>query len=210
MAAGYKDFTASSVLAAADLEDYCENQSIMRFASAAARDTALSAVKTEGMCAYLVDVNTVTVYSGSAWSTVGPVHGALTAWTPAVVQSGAVTTTNNQSWYQRIGRLIIGGWFVTVTGSGTGSNVITVSAPFAMASLIDIVGTAYISDTSAGLLYPSLLVAASSTTFKMMASSGVNSLANLTQGSGSVAMTAALANTDTISGSFAYMAAADA
>ena len=58
MAAGYKDFVAGTVLAAADLEDYCELQSVMRFASAAARDTALSAVKTEGMLAYLLDVNT--------------------------------------------------------------------------------------------------------------------------------------------------------
>ena len=57
MAAGYKDFTAGAVLTAADLEDYTQNQSIMRFASASARDTALSTVKTEGMHAYLIDVN---------------------------------------------------------------------------------------------------------------------------------------------------------
>lgn len=104
MAAGYKDFTAGAILTAADLEDYNQNQSIMRFASAAARDTALSVVKTEGMFAYLIDVNTVTVYTGAAWSTIGPILGAWIAYTPT--WSGTLGNGTVAGAYQRIGRTV--------------------------------------------------------------------------------------------------------
>lgn len=67
MAAGYKDFTAGATLAAADLEDYCELQSVMRFASTAARDTALAGVLTNGLLAYTTDTSTRWRYTGSAW-----------------------------------------------------------------------------------------------------------------------------------------------
>lgn len=66
MAAGYKDFVAATALAAADIEDYCELQSVMRFASASARDTALASVKTAGMFAYCTGVG-LTMYDGSTW-----------------------------------------------------------------------------------------------------------------------------------------------
>lgn len=212
MAQGYKDFTAGAVLAAADLEDYNQNQSIMRFASAAARDTALSVVKTEGMCAYLIDVNTVTVYTGSAWSTIGPVHGALTAVTPTITQSGAVTKTVNYSAYSRIGRLIIGNALLTMTGAGTASNAITITGLPACATGTDNVGTGYITDASGPIQYFVTPYFLNTTTLQFHGTvhAGGAALTAYILGVGANTMTAALASGDVISFTYAYEAGADA
>jgi len=66
MGSGFKDFAAGDVLTAADVDGYLMRQTVMTFADASARDTALSGVLDEGMVAYL-DVNALTVYNGSAW-----------------------------------------------------------------------------------------------------------------------------------------------
>ena len=62
---GYKDFTAGSVLTAADLEDYLELQSVMSFADSSARDTALTSVLREGIHAWERDANRLCVYDGT-------------------------------------------------------------------------------------------------------------------------------------------------
>lgn len=71
MAEGYKDWAAGDILTAADLEDYTVKQSVMRFADASARTTALSGVLAEGMMSYLKDTDSVEVYDGSAWAALG-------------------------------------------------------------------------------------------------------------------------------------------
>lgn len=66
--AGYKTFNSGDVLTAAQVQYYLQNQSIMYFADAAARDAALTAgIKQEGMFAYLADTNTLTFYNGASW-----------------------------------------------------------------------------------------------------------------------------------------------
>jgi hypothetical protein len=65
--AGFKDFVAGEVLTASDVDTYLMQQTIMVFADASARTTALSAVLAEGMMAYLQDLNTVQVYDGTEW-----------------------------------------------------------------------------------------------------------------------------------------------
>lgn len=67
MGSGFKDWAAGDVLTAADVDGYLMRQTVMTFADASARDTALSGVLDEGMVAYLEDVNALTVYNGSAW-----------------------------------------------------------------------------------------------------------------------------------------------
>jgi ATP-dependent protease HslVU (ClpYQ) peptidase subunit len=69
--AGYKLFATGDVLTAAQVNTYLQEQAVMRFASAAARTTALSGVLAEGMVSYLDDVNQVQVYNGSTWVAVG-------------------------------------------------------------------------------------------------------------------------------------------
>lgn len=63
--AGYKSFTPSS-LASEDVNTYLMQQSVMVFASSAARSSALP-VPTEGMVSYLTDTNQLLVWNGTAW-----------------------------------------------------------------------------------------------------------------------------------------------
>jgi hypothetical protein len=59
------------VLTAAQVNTYLNEQTVMVFASSAARTSALSGVLAEGMVSYLQDTNAVQVYNGSAWVGVG-------------------------------------------------------------------------------------------------------------------------------------------
>ena len=65
--AGYKLFNTGDVLTAAQVNTYLQEQTVMVFASSAARTSALSGVLAEGMVSYLQDTNAVEVYNGSAW-----------------------------------------------------------------------------------------------------------------------------------------------
>jgi hypothetical protein len=68
---GAKLFTAFSKLTAAQVNGYLMDQSIMRFASTAARDAAFGGAGeptlAEGMTCYLDDTNVLQSYTGSAW-----------------------------------------------------------------------------------------------------------------------------------------------
>ena len=65
------------------------------------------------------DINTYLSGEGGAWTT----------WTPTLTQSGTVTATVTSAVYGRWGRLIVGQFRLSVTGTGTGSNAVTVSLP---------------------------------------------------------------------------------
>lgn len=94
--AGYRIFNTGDVLTAAQVQYYLQNQTIMFFANAAARDAALTApIVAEGMFAYLADTNTTVYYDGAAWQSfgTGDVTG-LTAGTGITITnpSGPVPT----------------------------------------------------------------------------------------------------------------------
>jgi hypothetical protein len=65
--AGYKLFQTGDVLTAAQVNTYLNEQTVMVFANAAARTSALTSVLAEGMVSYLQDTNNIEVYNGSAW-----------------------------------------------------------------------------------------------------------------------------------------------
>ena len=69
--AGYKLFNTGDVLTAAQVNTYLQEQTVMVFASSAARTSALSGVLAEGMVSYLQDTNAVEVYNGTSWVNVG-------------------------------------------------------------------------------------------------------------------------------------------
>jgi hypothetical protein len=74
--AGYKDWTAGDTVTADQVDTYLMEQSVMVFADAAARDAALSAVKSEGMTCYIKDITGngtggTCAYDGSAWRITG-------------------------------------------------------------------------------------------------------------------------------------------
>jgi len=91
--AGYKLFNTGDVLTAAQVQNNLQNQSIMFFASAAARDASapLTAALTEGMFCYLADSNTVEYYTGSAW--VGLSEGSTLTSPRETIALSAVAAT---------------------------------------------------------------------------------------------------------------------
>jgi hypothetical protein len=92
MAGGFKNFVAGAVLLESDLDSYLMRQTVMVFASASARDSALSGVLVEGMHAYLSDKNWLTYYDGSAWVIrTGRIGVSLTAAT-ASINSASLTS----------------------------------------------------------------------------------------------------------------------
>jgi hypothetical protein len=105
--AGYKLFATGDVLTASDVNTYLMQQTVMVFANAAARTTALSGVVSEGMLSYLKDTNAVEVYDGANWvasddpnaiqntivAAKGDIIGASANDVPAVTSVGADGTT---------------------------------------------------------------------------------------------------------------------
>ncbi len=67
MANGFKVFSVSEVLTAADVNDYLMEQSIGIFADSTARDAQITS-PIEGQFAYLADSNTLFYYTGAAWA----------------------------------------------------------------------------------------------------------------------------------------------
>jgi hypothetical protein len=96
--AGYRLFTTGDVLTAAQVQFNLQNQTIMYFANAAARDAALGVgVVQEGMFAYLADSNSTVFYNGTVWETLGDMtNGTLTSpkETIEIVAAGSASTVN--------------------------------------------------------------------------------------------------------------------
>lgn len=65
----YKVFSNGFALNASELNTYLMNQSVMVFADATARSSALT--PTEGMVTYLENTNALEFYNGTAWAAVG-------------------------------------------------------------------------------------------------------------------------------------------
>ena len=69
--AGYKLFVNGNALSASDLNTYVQQQTVMVFASASARTTALASVLAEGMVSYRTDSHVFEIYNGTAWVSAG-------------------------------------------------------------------------------------------------------------------------------------------
>ena len=99
--AGYHLFNTGDVLTASQVQYNLQNQTIMYFASSAARTSALSGVVVEGMFSYLADTNSTEYYDGAAWQSIsnpGDITG-VTAGTgiSGGGTSGTVTVTNSMA-----------------------------------------------------------------------------------------------------------------
>jgi len=115
MAGGYKLFSTGEVLTAANVNNYLMKQTVMVFASSAARTTALSGVLAEGMFSYLTDTNAFQYYDGASWADISN-PGDITAVTAGTGltgggTSGAVTLATDAT--------IPVGWTTTATAAGT-------------------------------------------------------------------------------------------
>jgi hypothetical protein len=70
--AGWFDFVNGQTLPASRVQDYLMDQSVMVFANASARTTALAGNLSAGMVTYLIDTGNLWFYTGSTWSLVTP------------------------------------------------------------------------------------------------------------------------------------------
>ena len=90
--AGFKVWTTGDLVNASDFNSYLQEQVIMRFANATARDTEVSSAE-EGMFCFLQDSNTLQFYDGSSWNSFigeGDITSIVTASTSGL--SGGTTS----------------------------------------------------------------------------------------------------------------------
>lgn len=192
------------------MADQIEEQVLLRFATTAARDAAVTS-PIRGMECYIDADNFKYIYTGSAWTPCpGPSHGTLTTWTPTVTQGGAVTITVTNASYVRLGRALIGRVTLLVTGgAGAANNFISVSTPVTVVSGGEVVypcGSGIVFDASANLYYPMVALTASTTSFRLL---DTTIASNVYGGQTGSTFAAALVNTDKIAFDFFVEAAAD-
>jgi hypothetical protein len=91
-----KTFTAGEVLAAADVNEYLMDQSVMTFADSGARGSAIgTAIAQEGMLTYLEDTDAFEYWDGSAFT------GLVPPATPSFVgfqANSTATSTTTSAW----------------------------------------------------------------------------------------------------------------
>jgi hypothetical protein len=93
--AGYHAYATGDVLTAAQVQYNLQNQTVMYFATSAARTTAIGSVTVEGMVSY-IPANGLEYYNGSAWTGVSnpgditAVNTAVTSGLTGGATSGAV------------------------------------------------------------------------------------------------------------------------
>jgi len=153
---GFKTFTTGEVLTAGDVNGYLM-QGVLVFASAAARDAAITSPQ-EGQFAYLKDTNVTTYYTGSAWANLD-----TTGMTNPMTTTGDTIYSSSGSTPARLGigstgqvLTVAGGVPSWATPAGGGGKVLqvvqgttTTAVTSTSASFIDTGLTATITPTSA-------------------------------------------------------------
>jgi hypothetical protein len=109
----YKLFSTGEVLTAANVNNYLMKQTVMVFADAATRTTALSGVLAEGMISYRVDAKVLEIYNGTTWVDFSGDITGVTAGTGLTGggTSGTVTLTLDPT--------VPYGYSTTATAAGT-------------------------------------------------------------------------------------------
>jgi hypothetical protein len=122
-----KTFVAGEVLLAQDVNQFLMDQSVMNFASSAARSSAIP-TPTEGMFAVTTDNDQVDYYNGSDWVPALPV-GAWQSWAPTL--SGG-WENGNGTWvarYVQIGKTVHYQAFFTIGSETTKGTILNYSLP---------------------------------------------------------------------------------
>jgi hypothetical protein len=89
-----KVFTAGEVLAAADVNSFLMDQTVMTFAGTAARGSAIGTA-TEGMVAYLQDSNILSINDGTNWKTSLGVTGGIIQVVTGTTSTNVQTTSGS-------------------------------------------------------------------------------------------------------------------
>lgn len=142
MGLGYRDWTNGDVPTGDEFDGYLQRQTVMSFASAAARDSALTGALSAGMIAYLQDTATWTAYDGSAWFVLSSPWVTYTPSTTNItLGAGGVISASYQRRRDMVdvyGKLTLGSG-----GSfGTGPTV-SLAVAAAATGAIEVFGTAF-------------------------------------------------------------------
>jgi hypothetical protein len=98
---GYIEFATGDILTAAAVNGYLASQTVMVFASSAARASAITSPQ-EGMFSYLKDTNATEYYTGSAWAALGGGGGGGKVL-QVVAATYSTQVTSNSSTYADTG-----------------------------------------------------------------------------------------------------------
>lgn len=137
------------------------DRSIVPFTSAAER-TSQWLTPAEGAMSYLADVDTVYVYTGSAWVPVAAT-GSL-SYVPTLTQSSAISKTVDYAKYQRFGPMVWVQVGLSITSSGTAGQPILCTLPTTATATANAFYGSGMMRNVAGGNYPFLVQFQSSTT----------------------------------------------
>jgi hypothetical protein len=170
MTLGFKDFVAGDVLTAAQVDGYLMRQTVMVFATDAARDSALSGNLEEGMHCFTEDNNRLYYYTGAAWMILSePVQ----TWSAVTVTQGSpIAGTIARGWYRRSNGFWQGNLEWEASAGGTPTEVITVTTPLTLANSADIGGTYTHFRVGSGVFFSDGAYRNNTTTFRLVASGG--------------------------------------
>lgn len=121
---GYNLFSAGAVLTAAQVQGYLQDQAVMKFASSAARTSALAS-PTQGMMSYLTDSNSYWQYYEAYNSGTNPGGASVAGWYPAEGTVLFAGKRNNTSLAIPTGAYTVVS-FNTFTCAGSTSNTDTI------------------------------------------------------------------------------------
>lgn len=145
------------------------------------------------------------ILNSSLNTATGQVGGAWASYTPTLTQSGTVTCTVDRAVWTRIGKTIHFMVALTVTGTGTANNAVTVSLPATAAtSLRSIPGSGYIGDVSVTTNHPGFAFLQTTTTVVLFNSFTTTSSLQYALGGTGSGFTAALASGDVVQISGTY------
>ena len=147
-----KTFTAGTLATASDVNTYLMNQSVMTFANASARNTAITS-PSEGMVTYQEQADHLTVYNGTDWI---PFDIAWTTYTPTLsnvtLGSGYILSAA----YTTIAKTVIVQFYFALGATSAITGDVSFSLPInhASSNRSGQAGTCVIVDSSPATRYP--------------------------------------------------------
>jgi hypothetical protein len=141
-----KVFTAGEVLAAADVNSFLMDQTVMSFAGTAARGSAIGTA-TEGMTTFMEDTDRLESWTGSQWTS--PTDLVLVKTQTIGTAVSSVTVTNAFSSAYDSYRIVISGGGASATGN-IGTRLGASTAGYSHGVILIAYGTGAVSGAASG------------------------------------------------------------